>query len=122
MSAVPLYSSCFIWARLGGLMRHRAPELPSICAVTMSSGLYWLMNCMASCVGHAQSGQQATFPASPPHTCQVGPVQATYWVGVKLPRELLIGLGRERHYGRLLGTHGEQRLGTEAWSARSPSG
>lgn len=48
MSAVPLYSSRFIWARLGGLMRHSAPELPSICAVTMSSGLYWLMNCMAS--------------------------------------------------------------------------
>lgn len=48
MSAVPLYSSRFIWALLGGLMRHRAPELPSICAVTMSSGLYWLMNCMAS--------------------------------------------------------------------------
>lgn len=69
MSAVPLYSSCFIWARLGGLMRHRAPELPSICAVTMSSGLYWLMNCMASCVGHAQLGAAGLLsPASPPHT------------------------------------------------------
>lgn len=62
MSAVPLYSSCFIWARLGGLMRHSAPELPSICAVTMSSGLYWLMNCMASCVEHASvRGRQTTF-------------------------------------------------------------
>lgn len=60
MSAVPLYNSCFIWARLGGLMRHSAPELPSICAVTMSSGLYWLMNCMASCGAYLSQGQQAT--------------------------------------------------------------
>lgn len=49
MSAVPLSSSRFIWARLGGLIRHKAPELPSMDAVTISSGLYWLMNCMASC-------------------------------------------------------------------------
>lgn len=66
MSAVPLYSSRFICARLGGLMRHSAPELPSICAVTMSSGLYWLINCMASCggAGHAQRGAGPR-PASP---------------------------------------------------------
>lgn len=72
MSAVPLYSSCFIWALLGGLMRHSAPELPSICAVTMSSGLYWLMNCMASCEGHAWLGAAGHLaPASPPHTMWV---------------------------------------------------
>lgn len=91
-------------------MRHSAPELPSICAVTMSSGLYWLMNCMASYVEHASVRASGyLFPASPPTPRDT--VRGTYWVGVKLLGQLLIGLLRERHYRRLLGAHGEQRLG-----------
>ena len=37
-------------------------------------------------------------------------------MGVKLPGQLLIGLGREGHDGWLLGAHGEQGLGgTVTW-------
>lgn len=121
MSAVPLYSSCFICARLGGLMRHSAPELPSICAVTMSSGLYWLMNCMASCVEHTSvRGSRPPFSCQPT-LYQVDTVQATYWVGVKLLGQLLVVLGRERHYRWLLGTHGEQWLGMRCMISMEPS-
>lgn len=108
MSAVPLYSSRFIWARLGGLMRHSAPELPSICAVTMSSGLYWLMNCMASWAGAGGTHVSGVRPPPPPP--QAGACGAAHRVGVKLPGQLLVGLLREGHDGRLLGAHGEERL------------
>lgn len=37
MSEEPFCSSCCICARLGGLMPHSEPELPSTRAVTMSS-------------------------------------------------------------------------------------
>lgn len=116
MSAVPLYSSRFIWARLGGLMRHSAPELPSICAVTMSSGLYWLMNCMASWEHGGTSvlcGQATPSPKPSPPLPGRHSVGAAHRVGVKLPGQLLVGLLCEGHNGRLLGTHGEQGLGVE---------
>lgn len=102
-------------------MRHSAPELPSICAVTMSSGLYWLMNCMASCVEHTSvRGSRPPFPCLPT-SHQVDAVQATYWVGVKLLAQLLVGLRRERHYRWLLSAHGEQRLGMGCLISMEPS-
>lgn len=106
MSAVPLYSSRFICSRLGGLMRHSAPELPSMCTVTMSSGLYWLMNCMASWVQGGISVGSSRNPLPPQADAQ----GATHRVGVKLLGQLLVGVVREGHNGWLLGAHGEQGL------------
>lgn len=50
----------------------------------------------------------------------MGTVQVTYWVGVKLLGQLLIVLGRERHYRWLLGTHGKQWLGMRCTISREP--
>lgn len=51
MSPVLPSSSFISSCLLGGLIRHTDPELPSMLAVTMSSQLYKVINCMATC-GH----------------------------------------------------------------------